>query len=123
MHGDVHFFDIIGQRHGFANKRKCLLNMGLQILHIFKDDRFFHRINVFTFDNNESYPDGGTSATIFTCTNFTELECLSPEKALKIGETLEFDIRWKLNKLKPGSQANLREQASKWLNNNLSNIE
>ena len=69
----------------------------------------------FTFDKTETYPDGGTSATIFTCTRFTELECLSPEQALKVGETLEFNIKWKLNKLKPGPHAALREEAIKWL--------
>ncbi len=73
----------------------------------------------FAFDKNETYPDGGTSATIFTCTDFTELECLSPEKKLHVGETLEHNIQWKLKQIKADSQTEKREQAIKWLNEQL----
>lgn len=85
---------------------------------VYKDKvfgQFFH------FDKNETYPDGGTSATIFTCTDFTELECLSPETKLNVGEVLEHNIKWKLTRIKADSQSNRREQAVKWLDNELKN--
>lgn len=75
----------------------------------------------FTFNKNETYPDGGTSATIFTCTDFTELECLSPEKKLSLGETLEFNTQWKLIKIAESSSDKKREIAVKWLNKQLKN--
>lgn len=71
--------------------------------------QFFH------FDENQSYPDGGTSATIFTCTDFTELECLSPEKKLKVGESIRFDIRWELHKLTGRNLNQRRTEAVRWL--------
>lgn len=83
---------------------------------VYKDKvfgQFFH------FDKNKTYPDGGTSATIFTCTDFTELECLSPETNLKVGEVLEHNIKWKLTRIKANSQSNRREQAVNWLDNEL----
>jgi hypothetical protein len=45
------------------------------------------------------YPDGGTSATIFTCPELAELECLSPEKVMKVGEVIEHSISWELIKI------------------------
>lgn len=83
------------------------------------DDKVFGQF--FTFDKRETYPDGGTSATIFTCTEFTELECLSPEKTLKIGESIEFNIQWKLNKLSSKTIDKRREQATEWLEEQLEN--
>lgn len=77
------------------------------------DDMVFGQF--FTHDPNETYPDGGTSATIFTCTAFSELECLSPLKKLEVGESIEFDIKWKLNRIKAGSLDRKREEAVKWL--------
>lgn len=73
----------------------------------------------FAFDKSETYPDGGTSATIYTCTDYTELECLSPEKKLKVGETIEHNIQWKLKRIQVNSQDEKREQATKWLNKQL----
>ncbi|WP_347839489.1 hypothetical protein [uncultured Draconibacterium sp.] len=69
----------------------------------------------FSFNPRESYPDGGTSATIFTCTDFTELECLSPEKKLKVGESIEFDLQWKLHKINAETFSDKRAEAVKWL--------
>ena len=31
---------------------------------------------------------------------FTELECLSPEKTLKIGESIHYNLRWNLHNVK-----------------------
>ncbi len=56
-------------------------------------------IERFKMDNNAEYPDGGTSATIFSCPEFSELECLSPQEVLKIGEKMEYDIEWELIKV------------------------
>jgi hypothetical protein len=53
----------------------------------------------FEYDADAVYPDGGTSASVFTCPDFTELECLSPLKALAVGEWIEYTIRWDLLKL------------------------
>ncbi|TXD52966.1 MULTISPECIES: hypothetical protein [unclassified Polaribacter] len=50
----------------------------------------------FTTDQKDQYPDGGTSCTIFGNNLFSELECLSPEKTLKIGETIQYDLQWSL---------------------------
>lgn len=75
----------------------------------------------FTFNKNETYPDGGTSATIFTCTDFTEIECLSPEKKLKVGEILQHNIQWKLKRIEAASQAERREKAVQWLNSEFYN--
>lgn len=71
---------------------------------------FFH------FDPNETYPDGGTSATIFTCSDFTELECLSPVKNLTRGKSIQFDIQWKLHKIEDTNNlTRKRKQAIAWL--------
>lgn len=70
----------------------------------------------FEYREGVAYPDGGTSATIFTCTDFTELECLSPEVALQPGENIEYDICWKLHRLNAQDEAGLRQQAVEWLN-------
>jgi hypothetical protein len=50
----------------------------------------------FETDKKEFYPDGGTSCTIFGNDLFSELECLSPEKTLKIGESIQYDLQWSL---------------------------
>ncbi|TLX77180.1 hypothetical protein E9993_05725 [Labilibacter sediminis] len=46
------------------------------------------------------YPDGGTSASIYSCSLFAELECLSPEKILNVGEEIQHTITWELQKIK-----------------------
>jgi hypothetical protein len=53
----------------------------------------------FPFDPKQTYPDGGTTASIFTCPDFSELECMSSLKKLKIDETIEHEIEWELYKL------------------------
>jgi len=76
----------------------------------------------FKYDVNETYPDGGTSATIFTCSDFTELECLSPEKKLKPGQSIQFDIQWKLHKIENTKNfTKIRKQAISWLENEFNN--
>lgn len=57
----------------------------------------------FENDKKEIYPDGGTSCTIFGNDLFSELECLSPEKTLKIGEFIQYDLQWSLQKVKDES--------------------
>ena len=59
----------------------------------------------YNFENNQKavYPDGGTSCTIFGNDLFSELECLSPEKTLKIGEIIRYDLQWSLQKVKDES--------------------
>ena len=53
----------------------------------------------FRFDSAAAYPDGGLSATVFTCPSYTELELMSPFGALGNGETIEFPIAWDLYRL------------------------
>ena len=54
----------------------------------------------FNFDTQTLYPDGGTSVTLFGNSLFSELECLSPEKKLDIGESICYDLHWSLLKVK-----------------------
>jgi len=62
------------------------------------DDSLF--IEEFNFDTQTLYPDGGTSVTLFGNSVFSELECLSPEKNLRIGESICYDLHWSLLKVK-----------------------
>ena len=55
-------------------------------------------IEKFNFDDKANYPDNGTSVTIFGNHLFTELECLSPEKTLLIGEKITYNLTWCLFK-------------------------
>lgn len=55
-------------------------------------------IESFQFDASATYPDFGTSVTIFGNKLFSELEVLSPEKHLKIGESIKYTIKWNLIK-------------------------
>jgi hypothetical protein len=57
-------------------------------------------IEQFNFDTQTLYPDGGTSVTLFGNSLFSELECLSPEKKLHIGESICYDLHWSLLKVK-----------------------
>jgi len=57
-------------------------------------------IEEFNFDENAVYPDYGTSVTIFGNHLFTELECLSPESTLSIGEKINYNLSWNLIKIK-----------------------
>ncbi|ARV14293.1 hypothetical protein [Polaribacter sp. SA4-12] len=63
-------------------------------------------IEQFKFDDNATYPDNGTSVTIFGNHLFTELECLSPEKTLSIGESIQYDLHWNLCKVNDESEVN-----------------
>jgi hypothetical protein len=56
-------------------------------------------IEKFNFDDKATYPDNGTSVTIFGNHLFTELECLSPEKRLSIGEKISYNLSWNLIKV------------------------
>ncbi len=58
----------------------------------------------FRFDPAAAYPDGGLSATVFTCPDYTELELMSPFAALQIGQALEFPITWELHRLPAACQ-------------------
>ncbi len=62
-------------------------------------------IEEFTFNSREKYPDNGTSVTIFGNDLFTELECLSPEKTLKIGEKINYNLKWSLHKAASKNEA------------------
>ena len=61
-------------------------------------------IEKFTYDEKATYPDNGTSVTIFGNHLFTELECLSPEKHLSIGEKITYNLSWSLQKVYNNNQ-------------------
>ena len=65
-------------------------------------------VEQFNFDTElkNTYPDHGTSVTIFGNNLFTELECLSPEKTLIIGEKITYDLYWSLQKIDNKNAAN-----------------
>ena len=68
---------------------------------------------------NQTYPDHGLSAEVYTCTDYTELELLSPWVYLKVGEVLEHDIAWELHKLPEHLSADQRREAAiEWLSSN-----
>jgi len=64
---------------------------------------FIEQFN-FVEELREFYPDGGTSVTIFGNNLFTELECLSPEKTLSIGEQINYNLYWNLHKMDDKNQ-------------------
>lgn len=70
-------------------------------------------VEKFPIRQDASYPDGGTNATLFSNKYFTELECLSPEKVLSIGDSLSHTITWELHKIHDVSEI------THFLNNNL----
>lgn len=57
-------------------------------------------VEKFSFEENQTYPDSGTSVTIFGNHLFSELECLSPEKVLNINESIIYHLTWNLEKVK-----------------------
>ena len=71
----------------------------------------------FRRDATQRYPDGGLSAEVYTCPDYTELELLSPWVYLEVGETLEHPIAWELLKLPPSADtpAARRAAAVAWL--------
>ncbi|KOY53055.1 hypothetical protein [Polaribacter dokdonensis] len=62
-------------------------------------------IERFEFDESAKYPDFGTSVTIFGNDLFSELEVLSPEKLLKVGESINYNIKWNLIKMSSKEEA------------------
>ncbi|SDS13120.1 protein of unknown function [Polaribacter sp. KT25b] len=60
-------------------------------------------IEKFNFDDRATYPDNGTSVTIFGNHLFTELECLSPEKQLKIDEKITYNLSWEFHQIEDKS--------------------
>lgn len=56
-------------------------------------------IEKFNFEEEKIYPDKGTSVTIFGNEIFSELECLSPEKELKINDKISYNLSWNLVKI------------------------
>lgn len=75
----------------------------------------------FPYQRDAVYPDGGTSATVFTCPTFTELECLSPLKRLEVGESMEYQIVWELFELPSNLKGpeQKRQKAVQWLDSNI----
>ncbi|MEE3233098.1 MAG: DUF4380 domain-containing protein [Candidatus Latescibacterota bacterium] len=71
----------------------------------------------FRRDGTQRYPDGGLSAEVYTCPDYTELELLSPWVYLEIGETLEHPIAWELKQLPASANTTeLRRAATlEWL--------
>lgn len=71
----------------------------------------------FKRDGTQVYPDGGLSAEVYTCPDYTELELLSPWVRLKVGETLELPISWELYQLpaKLNGAEEKRKVAVEWL--------
>ena len=53
----------------------------------------------FRRDVTQTYPDHGLSAEVYTCTDYTELELLSPWVYLEVGQVLEHAIAWELHRL------------------------
>lgn len=77
----------------------------------------------FSYIPNQTYPDDGCSAEVYTSATYTELELLSATKLLRIGESMEFTIAWELFKLPETvvTAAEKRNAAVAWLNSKESN--
>jgi hypothetical protein len=54
-------------------------------------------IERFDFIEGATYPDWGTSTAVYTNPMLAELECLSPQKVLAIGDSIEHTIWWELH--------------------------
>ena len=59
-------------------------------------------VEFFRRDATQRYPDGGLSAEVYTCADYTELELLSPWVYLQVGEILQHPIAWELLELPKG---------------------
>ncbi len=72
----------------------------------------------FTFDPAGSYPDNGCSAEVYTSSDYTEIELLSPMQYLDINQEISFTIEWELYQLPDNakSAADKRKAAVEWLN-------
>lgn len=53
----------------------------------------------FRRDGTQTFPDGGLSAEVYTCPDYTELELLSPWVFMEVGDVLEHPIAWELHQL------------------------
>lgn len=51
-----------------------------------------------TYHPHEKYPDNNCSFETYTCSDFTEVESLSPLKTVKAGETVSLTEHWSLHK-------------------------
>ena len=71
----------------------------------------------FRRDGTQRYPDGGLSAEVYTCPDYTELELLSPWVYLQVGETLTHEIAWELYRLPADADTPKarRQAAVEWL--------
>jgi hypothetical protein len=71
----------------------------------------------YSFQTGAAYPDGGLSAEVYTCPQYTELELLSSFNQLAVGGQMESTIYWDLKQLSKGlSQQAQRDAAVQWLN-------
>lgn len=73
---------------------------------------------VFRYEAGREYPDGGTSATIFTSPELAELETLSPLARLRPGESIEHRVDWEIRRLSPSAcrtPEEKRRHAVEWL--------
>ena len=59
-------------------------------------------VEFFRRDATQRYPDGGLSAEVYTCADYTELELLSPWVHLEVGQAIEHPIAWELFHLPSG---------------------
>ncbi len=71
-------------------------------------------VEEFIMEQGQKYPDGGTSTTIYSSASMTELECLSPEIKLNIGESIKHSMTWQLYKI-PKEITGLEAQREKAL--------
>ena len=72
---------------------------------------------IFRLDPAGQYPDGGISASVFTCPEYAELEIMSPLADLLPGQKLKWDIAWELFGLPPAANnpGERRQAALNWL--------
>ncbi|MBN1893484.1 hypothetical protein JW906_03270 [bacterium] len=72
---------------------------------------------LFRLDESGQYPDGGISASVFTCPEYAELELMSPTACLLPGQKLHFEIAWEMKSLPPeaGNAEKRRLAALDWL--------
>ena len=66
----------------------------------------------FRRDATQRYPDSGLSAEVYTCSDYTNLELLSPWVFPEVGETLEYPIAWKLVKLPASADTSVARRAA-----------
>ena len=74
----------------------------------------------FQRDATQAYPDNGLSAEVYTCTDYTELELLSPWVYLEVEQVLEHTIAWELHRLPDNldTPEQRRAAALEWLSLN-----